>query len=87
MADDVDVDPLKSFSVWGSNPTATFEVRCRNRYGNVAYFQDYAEGVVLIGFGTDEGFEPSKDAFLIDKKNLPQIIQFLQQCQGGGHQA
>lgn len=55
-------DRLKNFSVWGKKPQQSLEIRCKNRYGTVAYFQDY-EGVVLIGFGDEEGCEPDKDAF------------------------
>ena len=71
---------LANFSVWKSRPTQTLKVRCKNHYGDVAYFRNYAEGVVLIGFGDKEGIEPDKDALKIDKKDLPAVIEFLQGC-------
>lgn len=71
---------LNKFTVWNSKPTKALMVRCKNRYGNVAHFQDYSEGVFLIGFGDEDGFEPNKDALKIDKKDLPAVIEFLQGC-------
>jgi len=73
---------LKDFSVWKSKPKKRLKIRCRNRYGSVAHFQDY-EGVVLIGFGDEEGLEPDKDALKFDKKDLPAVIDFLQRCREG----
>ena len=70
---------LKKFSVWSSEPKKTLVVPCKSGMGDSASFQDYIEsGVVLIGCGDNEGLEPDKDAFVIDKKDVPAVIEFLQ---------
>ena len=71
---------LENFSLWKSWPKNELKIRCRNRYGDVGYFQDFEGGVVLIGFGDNDGIEPDKDALKFDKKDLPDVIAFLQSC-------
>jgi hypothetical protein len=70
---------LSEFSVWRAKSKKSLQIRCKNRYGNVAHFRDY-DGVVMIGFGDEEGLEPDKDALKFDKKDLPEVIAFLQSC-------
>lgn len=60
-------------------PLSSLQIPCKNRYGNIAYFEDY-DNMVLIGFGDEEGFEPDKDALKFDKKHLPKVIAFLQKA-------
>lgn len=71
---------LKKFRIWEAEAVDNMVVPCRNRYGSFAHFENYKEGVVLIGFGEEGGCEPDKDAMKIDKEDLPKIIEFLQKC-------
>lgn len=70
---------LKKFAFWSAKSKKSLEIRCKNRYGSVAHFRDY-DGVIMIGFGDEEGLEPDKDALKFDKKDLPEVIAFLQSC-------
>ena len=68
---------LEKFLTWKSKAKNSLEIPCRNHYGHVAYFEDH-DGVMLIGFGDESGFEPDKDALKFDKEDLPRVIEFLQ---------
>lgn len=69
---------LKKASPWDEATGSKLKVRCKNRYGDVAYFVERKDqGVFLIAFG-DDGYEPDKDGMLIDKQDIPKIIEFLQ---------
>jgi hypothetical protein len=70
---------LREFAFWEAKSKKSLQIRCKNRYSSVAHFEDY-DGVVLIGFGDEDGLEPDKDALKFDKKDLPEVIAFLQSC-------
>lgn len=69
-------EKLKAASPWDKTE-AGIKVRCRNRYGSVAFFRT-GKDVILIAHGDEDGYEPDKDGMLIDKKDIPEIIKFLQ---------
>ncbi len=71
---------LRDFSVWSDEKHKTLELPCKTGMGgDTAIFHDYQKsGVVLIGCGDNEGLEPDKDAFVIDKADVPAVIEFLQ---------
>jgi len=77
--DHVITERLAKFSYYSSKPLGKLKIMCSNNYCDVAHFENY-EGVVMIGFGEEEGFEHSKDALAFDKKDLPAVIEFLQSC-------
>lgn len=70
---------LKKFSVWKEKCKKQLLVTISIPNGNVAHFREY-DGTLMIGFGDKDGFELDKDALAIDKKDLPEIIAFLQTC-------
>ena len=69
---------LKKFSVWGHEKFTRMELPCKSGMGNIAFFNDYQKsGVVLMGCGNEEGIDPEKDALVIDKDDVPAVIEFL----------
>lgn len=69
-------EKLEAASPWDKTE-AGIKLRCRNRYGSVAFFRT-GKDVILIAHGDEDGYEPDKDGMLIDKKDIPQIIEYLQ---------
>ena len=69
---------VDKFRIWTAKADSKLMVPCRNRYGDTAHFRSYPDGVVMIGFGEGSGLEPDKDAFVIDKHDVPAVIEFLQ---------
>jgi hypothetical protein len=70
---------LKNFKTWQSEAKDSLVIPCRNHYGDHAFFESH-EGVIMIGFGDEEGFEPDKDAIKFDKEDLPKVIAFLKKA-------
>lgn len=68
---------LSNVHPWDDNNKLAIVLRCRNNYSDVAYLGK-GKGVIFIAHGDKEGYEPDKDGIFLDKKDIPQIIKFLQ---------